>query len=394
MRIHHVVEPMAIDRDFTLKTLQDLIRIDSRNPGLEAGAPGEWELAHHVASLLAKLDWEPQFQDLGNRRANVVAVRTGRAHQPSLMINVHMDTVGVAGMEDPFSGEQRDGRIWGRGSQDIKGGLAAVLSMAKALAEDSVALQGDLLLTFVADEEHESIGTAEVIRQRTADAAIVIEPSDLDICTAHRGFGIFRLRTNGRTAHGGRSDLGVDANTLMAHVLVALNQIRQAWQEQHRHAMLGTPSLHVPLLSGGRQLFMYADSCTAHLECRTVPGQTADGVHGELQDLLGALAARIDGFEGSIEPVLWRSPYEIDPGRPIVRTLQEAAAKIRKEPVRTIGHAWWEDAALLGGAGIECVVIGPRGGGLHTEEEWVDPESVVDLAAILYEAVGAYCGHA
>lgn len=381
-----------MDSEFILTTLEDLIRIDSRNPALEDGAPGEWELAVHVEGLLEELGWPATLHDLGDRRPNVVATRKGTGAGPSLMINVHLDTVGVAGMEDPFSGRRRDGRIWGRGAQDTKGGMAAVLGAAKALSEDSVDLRGDVVLAFVADEEHESRGTAALLEHVRTDAAIVLEPSELDVCTAHRGFGVFRLRTRGRTAHGGQSDVGIDANLYMGHILVELDRLRSRWAESHRHPLLGPATLHVPRISGGRQLFIYADECTVEVECRTVPGLSRSEVLGELEALVARLEDEIADFRGSVEPSLWRSPYEIDPDRPIVQAVLTAARDVRPEPVRTISHPWWEDSGLLGDAGIDAVVLGPKGHGLHTEEEWVDAQSVVDLGEILYRSIQAYCG--
>lgn len=383
---------MPIDRDFVLESLRTLIRIDSRNPALEVAAPGEWELARHVETQLSSLDgWSADVRDLGDQRANVVGVRPGTAAGPSLMINVHLDTVGVAGMRDPFSGETRDGKVFGRGAQDTKGGMAAVLGAARALAEDGAALAGDLVLAFVADEEHESIGTTDLVARVRPDAAVVIEPSDLDVCIAHRGFGLFRLRTRGQAAHGGRSDLGVDANLHMGLALAEVDRLRGRWKSTHRHPRLGPATLHVPLIRGGRGLYMYADECTADLECRTVPGQSADGVLGELRVALSGLAESVDDFEGTVEPVLWRSPYEIDPDRPIVRATREASEQVRGEPAALIAHPWWEDSGLLGDAGIDTVIIGPRGDGLHTDEEWVDADSVVALAEILRRIAVSYC---
>ena len=385
--------PVPIDRDFVLDNLRKLIRIDSRNPGLEDGAPGEWEIARHVETQLASLEgWRVELHDLGERRANVIGVRPGTADGPSLMINVHLDTVGVAGMRHPFSGETRDGKVFGRGAQDTKGGMAAVLGAARALAEDAAALAGDLVLAFVADEEHESIGTTDLVsRGVRPDAAVVIEPSDLDVCVAHRGFGVFRLRTRGRAAHGGRSDLGVDANLHMGLALAELDRLSERWGSKHRHPRLGPATLHVPLIRGGRGLYMYADECAADLECRTVPGQSASGVLGELRAVFSGLAESIDDFAGTVEPVLWRSPYEIDPDRPIVRAALEAAGQVRGEPAALIAHPWWEDSGLLGDAGIDTVIIGPRGDGLHTDEEWVDADSVVALAEILRRTAVSYC---
>jgi len=386
---------MTIDRDFTLTTLQELVRIDSRNPGLgEPDAPGELDVARYADSVLSRLGWDSQVLDHGDRRASVLAVRRGSGDGPSLMVNTHLDTVGVAGMADPFSGELRDGCVWGRGAQDIKGGAAAALGLAKALADGDVRLRGDVVIALVADEEHESIGTKAVIGRVRTDAAIVLEPSDLDVSVAHRGLGVFRLQTRGRTAHGGRSDLGIDANRHLARLVAALDPVQERWRRDHRHERLGAGSFHVPLIEGGRSLFIYSDACEARLECRTVPGQTEAGILDEVRAVLSELRGRHDTFEGSVETELWQAAYEIDPDRPIVRTVVAAATGVRGQAPGVIGHPWWEDSALLGAAGIETVIIGPRGGGLHTESEWVDVESVLDLAAILRDSAISFCGKA
>lgn len=384
---------VSFDRGFILATLEDAIRIDSRNPGLVATGPGERELARYVEGRLAEIDgWNTTLYDLGDRRANLVAVRAGTGGGRSLMINVHLDTVGVEGMDNPFLPEQRNGRVHGRGALDTKGGLAAVLGAARAMSEGGVALRGDLVLAFVADEEHESSGTVDLVGRMRTDAAIVVEPTDLDVCVAHRGFGVFRLRTLGRSAHGGRSDVGIDANLHMGRVLSELDRLRRDWEHEHRHPMLGTAALHVPLMRGGRGLYMYAAECVADLECRTVPGQTADQVLNELRGLLDTLTGRVEGFAASVEPVLWRSPYEIEPDRAIVEAALDATRQVRGEEPRIIGHPWWEDSGLLGEAGVDAVILGPRGEGLHTEEEWVDLGSVAQLADILYRTALSYCG--
>ncbi|HSR66940.1 MAG TPA: M20/M25/M40 family metallo-hydrolase [Acidobacteriota bacterium] len=383
---------MLIDRDFTLETLQSLVRIDSRNPGLQEGAPGEAALARFVSRRLEEMGWETESQQLGEERCNVVARRRGTADGPSLMLNVHLDTVGVEGMKDPFSGDLRGGRVWGRGAQDSKGGMAAVLGAAKAVSESGVELKGDLVLAFVADEEHESIGTERLMEEVKTDAAIVLEPTDLDVCIAHRGFALFKVGTRGRTAHGGQSDIGIDANMHMGLLLAELERLKHEWEREHRHPMLGSASLHVPLISGGKQPFIYSGHCAAQVECRTVPGQTVDGVTAELRQTLEALGKRVEGFQGSLELLQWRAPFQTDPERLIVQTVWAEAEAVRGEAPRIIAHPWWEDSGLLAAAGIETVVIGPKGEGLHSESEWVDADSVVDLARILHRSVLSYCG--
>lgn len=383
---------MPIDREFTMEILRELVRIDSRNPGLEPGAPGERPLAERLRDVLADIGWGAELRDADDGRPNVVAVRRGAGGGPSLMINAHMDTVGIAGMAEPLSGELRDGRVYGRGAQDTKGGIAAALGAARALAEDGVGLRGDLVLAFVADEEHESLGTTRLLEHVRTDAAVVLEPSDLDVCVAHRGFGLFALRTRGRAAHGGRPDLGVDANLHMSRLLVEVDRLRARWAAEHRHLVLGVPSLHVPRLRGGSRLYTYADECRADIEVRTVPGQSAATVLAGLRSVAARLGDELAAFEASVDLRLWRAPYEIAPDRPIVDAVLAAAEAVRLDAPRLVGHGWWEDSGLLGEAGIETVVIGPRGDGLHTAEEWVDVESVVELAEILRRSAVSYCG--
>lgn len=379
-----MITETTIDRDFTLRTASSLVAIDSRNPELEAGAPGEREIAEYVAGTVEGFGgWEVELHPLEARRANVVAVRRGAGDGPSLMINAHLDTVGTAGMADPFSGAVRDGRIHGRGAQDTKGGVAAVLAAARAISERGGAITGDVVLAFVADEEHASLGTRELIRARRTDAAIVIEPTELDVCVSHRGFGVFELRTRGRAAHGGRSDLGVDANLHMGGVLAELGALRDSWKRRAPHPLLGTPDLHLPLIRGGERLYTYADECVAQLEVRTIPGQSEADVTAELEEIFAGRAGRLEDFDGGLRRVLWRAPHEIDPERPIVRCVVAATTEVRGAAPRLIGHGWWEDSGLLGAAGIDTVILGPRGGGLHTDDEWVEIDSVVQLAEIL-----------
>lgn len=383
---------MPIDPDFTLRMLQSLVRIDSRNPELEAGAPGEREIAAFVARELEACGWTPRVEEVAARRFNVVADRRGRGDGPSLMINGHLDTVGTAGMTEPFSGELRDGRVHGRGAQDTKGGLAAMLAVARALHEDDVILSGDVQLAFVADEEHGSLGTSALLRGPRPAAAIVLEPTELDVCIAHRGFAVFRVRTEGRTAHGGRTDVGIDANRHLAHVLAELDTVEAEWRERHRDPLVGEPALHIPRMEGGRQLFFYAGEAAASVECRTVPGQTREEVEQDLRAAVARVRDRRGGRKAGVDAELWRSPYAIDPSRPVVQAVTEAAARVRGAPPAHIAHPWWEDSGLLGEAGVDTVILGPRGDGLHTDAEWVDAESVADLARILLESVESYCG--
>ena len=274
----------------------------------------------------------------------------------------------------------------------MKGSIAAILGVAKALKANDVKLKGDLILSFVADEEHESIGAQALVKNLTADAAIVTEPTDLNLCLAHRGFGIFKITTEGKTAHGGRHKHGIDANMHMGLMLAELHKLSQRLPEENTHPLCGQASLHVPLISGGRSLFVYSNSCTIHAERRTIPGETLEDVQTELQSVIDKLTSQNPRFRATLEPEIWRSPYEVDASSTIAATTKKAASNITGKSPEIIGHTWWEDSAIFGEAGIETVILGPAGGGIHEDVEWVELDSVHMLGEILYRTVTDFCG--
>jgi len=381
-----------IDTTFTTQTIQKLVQINSVNPGLDPEGPGEEEIAGFICDTLSELSIPFEKDILAPGRVNVTALIKGSGGGKSLMLNAHTDTVGVAGMNDPFSGRIEGNRLYGRGSYDMKGSIAAILGVAKALKANDVKLKGDLILSFVADEEHESIGAQALVKNLTADAAIVTEPTDLNLCLAHRGFGIFKITTEGKTAHGGRHKHGIDANMHMGLMLAELHKLSQRLPEENTHPLCGQASLHVPLISGGRSLFVYSNSCTIHAERRTIPGETLEDVQTELQSVIDKLTSQNPRFRATLEPEIWRSPYEVDASSTIAATTKKAASDITGKSPEIIGHTWWEDSAIFGEAGIETVILGPAGGGIHEDVEWVELDSVHMLGEILYRTVTDFCG--
>lgn len=382
---------IKIDELFVTQTLQTLVRINSVNPGLDPEGPGEEEIATFISDTLSDLSISCEIEALSPGRVNITGRLPGTGDGPSLMLNAHTDTVGVTGMEEPFSGRIDGNRMFGRGSYDMKGSIAAILAAAKALKENDIQLNGDLILSFVADEEFESIGAQALVKKVKADAAIVTEPTDLNLCLAHRGFGVFKLTTKGKTAHGGRHEHGVDANLLMGSVLSELNKLAQLLPEETNHPLCGQASLHVPLISGGRSLFVYSNNCTIHIERRTIPGDTKEKVTDELQSIIDRLSSENPEFRATLEDEIWRSPYEIKASSPIVSATKAAAESLGEAP-SIIGHSWWEDSAILGEAGMETVILGPTGGGIHEDVEWVELDSVYGLSEILYRTAVKFCG--
>jgi acetylornithine deacetylase len=383
---------IKIDESYTLQTLKDLVQINSINPSLSPDGKGEAEIGSYVADSLNDLGLQVTTYEIEPGRLNVVGVWKGRGSGRSLLLNAHMDTVGVEGMiHNPFGAEIRDGRLYGRGSQDMKGSLAAMMGAIKALKEDNIDLAGDVLITAVADEEYASIGTEDLVKHFTADAAIVTEPTDLTLSRAHRGFIWFDIETFGRAAHGSRFKEGIDANMRMGRFLAQLDRLEQDLRQRPPHPLVGPPSLHAARLQGGSEVSIYAAHCLLQIERRTVPGETIEGAAAEIQAIIDHLAAEDPTFKASQKATFFRNPFEIGADAQIVQALAGAVTECtRKTPIHS-GQSFWTDAALLADAGMETVLIGPIGAGLHSEEEWVDIQSVFDLGQILIETAVRYC---
>ena len=380
-----------IDQTFTIETLQKLVQINSVNPGLDKTGPGEEEIGTYIFNLLKELHIEAELDEVAPGRVNVTGRIKGDNGGKTLMLNAHMDTVGVSGMDDPFSGRVENGKLYGRGAYDMKGSIAAILAASKAIQDNRINFGGDLILSFVADEEHESIGAQALVKKLKPDAAIVTEPTDLKLCLAHRGFGIYKITTLGKTAHGGNHMLGTDANLNMGLLLAELSKLSHQLPQLKNHALCGEASMHVPLIKGGRSLFIYSHECTIHVERRTLPGETQQMIESELFEIIRRVQQANPDFKAEMEPVIWRSPYEVDPQSPVVVHLKEASDSVLGNPPLTIGHTWWEDSAIFGEAGIECAIMGPKGRGIHEDIEWVETESVVQLAEVLYRTAERFC---
>jgi len=385
---------IRVDPEYTLELAAELVRIDSVNPSLVEGASGEAEIAAFTAGRMEGLGLEVARHEPEPGRASVVGRLAGAGSGRSLMLNAHYDTVGVEGMDDPFSGRIADGRLHGRGAYDMKASLAAALGAVKALREMDARLAGDLLVAAVADEEHASLGTRDLIGRYDVDGAVVTEPTGLEVCLAHKGFVWLEVETRGRAAHGSDPETGVDANLRMGRVLTGLDELAAELADRPAHPRLGPPSVHAPLLEGGVGTSTYAPRCTLRIERRTLPGETARDVEAEVEAILDRMRAKDPSFEASLETLLERSAFEVGPDAAIVTALEEATTEaLGRRPGRT-GEGPWMDAAILADAGIETVVFGPAGGGAHADEEWVETDSVLRLAEVLAGTAFRYCGAA
>ena len=377
--------------DSVIRLLRDLIAIDSVNPSLEAGGAGEAAVAARIAAELRGARIDVELTDAAPGRPNVVGVIEGRTRGRTLMLCGHMDTVGVAGMTAPFDPLERDGRLYGRGSQDMKSGVAAMVDAAVAVARSGGLASGRLVVAAVADEEHASAGAELLAGGDPADGAVVTEPTDLRVATAHKGFEWVEVETRGRAAHGSRPADGRDAILHMGRVLARLEAVDAALQAGAAHPpRLGRPSLHASTIRGGRAHSIYPDRCVLGFERRTVSGEAADAGLTEVRTALAALAREDTDFDASARQLMTRPPHEITDDHPVCRTLMQIL-RARGLDAAPTGMSYWSDAAILGRAGTPTVLFGPAGAGLHGPEEHVRIDSVRVCRDVLGELIRAFC---
>lgn len=355
---------------------------------MSAGAPGERDVALALADILE--DWGFRVDPVDDgRRPNVVArIGTATSALPPVLLNGHLDTVGVEGMvHAPWDAEQRDGRIYGRGSADMKAGLAALASAAARSAERGLA--GEIIFAAVADEEYRSEGMSRLLRSGvTAGAALVAEPTRLAVCPAHRGFAWLELVVHGRAAHGSRWDVGIDAIALAALVIAELEEYQALTLTTRRHPLLGRPSLHASLVSGGIGLSTYPDRCSVQFERRTIPGESAADFAREVEQACARVRERRPELRADVIPGFSQEPNNVSSEHMVVRTLA-AALRTHDVPVRVEGLSCWTDAALLTAAGIPAVCFGPGDIAVaHAAEEYVPVADIEMATAVVASWIG------
>ncbi len=361
--------------DPCIKLLRDLVAIDSVNPSLVPGAAGEGQIAEAIAAHLRRLGLDVQLQDVAPGRPNVIGVFEGRGRGRSLMFCGHVDTVGVEGMAAPFDPVERDGRLYGRGAQDMKGGVAAMIDAVRVLIERGLS-RGRIIVAAVIDEEYASIGADALVTEWTADAAVVTEPTGLNVGIGHKGFAWFDIETRGRAAHGSRPKEGIDAIVHMGRVLTRLEHLDRELQSRAPHPIMGTASLHASLIEGGRELSSYPDRCRLQMERRTIAGESGDSALTEICSRLDAIRAEDPSFDATVRLMFSRPSYELPPEHELSAALLSAAAATGCVS-ESVGMSFWTDAAVLGGAGIPSLLFGPGGAGLHSVEEYVTVDDVL-----------------
>ena len=357
-----------------------LVRVDSRNPAFSAGAPGEAACVALLREVLDGWGFRTEVHDAAPGRPNLLA-RIGDAHNGrTLMFSGHLDVVGVDGMSHaPFDGDERDGRLYARGAADMKGGVGAMCAAAWQATRER--LDGEIIVALTADEEYESVGTRAMLERGVrADAAIVGEPTSLEIMPAHRGFVWIEVVVSGRAAHGSRWELGVDAIRHAGLLLAALDRVDADDLPRRTHPLLGRASLHASTIEGGIGMSTYPDRCVLRLERRTLPGERETDVVAEVRRACDTVRASRPSFAAEVRVVMSQGPSDVPTGSQVVRSLEESLREC-DEPVRVSGMSAWTDAALLNAAGIPAICFGPGDISLaHAAEEYI-PLAEIDRAS-------------
>lgn len=384
--------PHCVLSDDPVTLTQTLVQINSASPSLgSVPGPGETSIACYITAWFQHRDIETHWIEPTPGRPSVVAVARGSGGGKSLMLNGHIDTVTLMGYEkDPLSGEIVNGKLYGRGAADMKAGVAAMM-IALANAK-KLNLRGDIVFAGVADEEANSIGTEDVLRAgwRT-DAAIVTEPTDLEILHAHKGFVWLDVTVHGQASHGSRADLGVDAITKAGYFLAELDRHGERIRSGPGDPVVGTGTIHAGLISGGEETSSYPAECKISIERRTIPGETPKTVEKEIQDIIDKLTKEVPAFEADVKVTFSRDPHSTPLGHPLTKLVADVVTKSLGHKASIVGAPYWTNCGLLAAAGIPSLLWGPKGEGLHAKEEWVDTESIEKVAEALTDVARQFC---
>lgn len=381
-------EPLA-------ELVASLVSIDSVNPTLDPAHAGETRLARFMQEWAERRGLSVQWLETTPGRPSLIITAKGSGGGKNLLLNGHLDTVGVTGMEAPFTPRLESGRLYGRGAFDMKASLAACLLTLVAAKEHG--LKGDVIFTAVADEENNSIGTEETLAElkragTEVAAAIVTEPSELELQVAHRGFAVLDVTFEGKASHTAKPEAGVNALTHLGRFLAELERTAGALASGPQHALLGHGSLQPVLASGGQELYTTPARATVAVERRTIPGEGYEHVLAEVTNIVTRLKSADPNVNATITTRLAREPFEVATDSQIVKTVAAAAEQVTGSSAPIVGAPYWTDAALVAAQGIPTVLYGPRGGGIHQQVEWVDMRSVEDVRQVLTRTALALCG--
>ena len=373
---------------------QKMIRIDSENP------PGkEKELADFMTDMLKVVGLEVVEYDFKPKRPNVVAVYGSGTSARSLIFNGHLDTVPFGDFAkwsaNPLSGAIKEGRLYGRGSADMKSSIAAFISALSAIMKSEAKLAGNVIIALTSDEEDSCIGAKDILeRGYHASAAIVGEPSDLQINIAHKGFARFNLTTYGKLAHASKPDEGINAIYKMSKAITRLEEIAKSYSKsENSHQILGRPTLSVGIIKGGAKDNIVPDSCEITIDRRLLPGESPQDVEDELKKELTRIAKDDPKFKYKLELYNSQPASETNSSEEIVDTARKAIKDIVSSEPRVEGMPATTEMSHFVKAGIPTIIMGCGDIKMaHTIDESLPVQQIIDAAKIYALIMVRYIG--
>lgn len=361
--------------------LTDLVAINSVNPGLSKAGQGEHEIAEYIHHYFKKLNIPSKIHSIQVDRSNTTAFLEGKNPAKILLMNGHIDTVGIEGMKEPFTLRKDEDRLYGRGTYDMLAGCTVQMGLAKYFSQNPPPLS--LAFTFVADEENLSMGMEHLVDHFLPTLpvkpflGIFMEPTEEAIGISHKGYTWYELKIEGLAAHGSRPEEGINAIFPLASALQELDMINQELSQETPHPYLGNATLHPGLVQGGSAQSVIAAEATLNWERRTLPGESQEKLDSELNRVKIAVENAQGDHQVSAKQLFSRPPNEAGDDE-IIQKLCAAAGGQKYD-----GMSYWADSALASKAGIPSILFGPAGHGAHAIDEWVSESSMVNC----YEAM-------
>ncbi|MBH30743.1 MAG: hypothetical protein CMG71_01990 [Candidatus Marinimicrobia bacterium] len=365
--------------------LAGLVACNSVNPAWAEG-PGEGDVCQHISTVLSSMGLKPEIHEVKDGRTNVVCTIPGRGNAPGLMLNAHVDVVGVEGMDEPFTLHRKGDKLYGRGAYDMKGSAAVMLGLAENFAAESP--PGDVHLTFVCDEEDLSIGMEHLMGDWLTSldeppaAAIILEPTEEQIGICHKGFAWYEIEIKGKAAHGSRPEEGVDAITPLGAVISDITTIGDELANAKPHPLLGHSSLHVGTVKGGMNLPVIAAESRIDWERRILPGENEDQLDAEFQRVVSTARGVAGRATITAKKLFSRPPMATPESADIVRRIKQVT-----QDSELAGMSYWADSALAAEAGIPAVLFGPIGHGAHAIDEWVSVSSLERVYKVILTVI-------
>ncbi len=374
----------GINRDRLVALTCELVRIPSQNPFDGEPAPGrrEQEIADFYHCQLSDLGLETGLREVSPGRPNVWGRLRGEGNGATLMLSGHLDTVGTEGYDNPFRATVKAGRVYGRGSCDMKAALAAYLEVARVLKESDIRLSGDLLITGVADEEYQMTGSRDFgANGPWADFCVIGEPSSLQVCPAHKGqFSLF-IRTFGKAVHSSIPGEGINAIEKMSKVIEAFGDYNDSLARGCRHELCGHGSFSPGVIRGGDIVSTVPDFCEMEVDRRTLPSESGGQVVEEYRRRLEAIRERDPEFRYEISAPSWDvGAIDTPLDNPVVKAVTGSYRQITGDAADITAFPGGTDAPNFG---CPAVICGPGSvAQAHTLEEYVEIEEIVTAAKL------------